>query len=569
MWQWLLDTFRSNPAIPIFLTLGLGFWIGKFKYKSFSLGTVTSVLLVGVAVGQMDIPISGPLKDVSFLLFLFAIGYSVGPQFFRAMRGSGVRQVLFAVLMCVMCMAVTLGVCWIFGYNKGEAAGLFAGAQTISAVIGVGGDTISNLGLSQADKTSMVNIIPVCYAVTYIFGTIGSAYILSFIGPMMLGGIKKVRQQTAELEAQMDSTSDSDDPAFFNALRPVVFRAYKVSGDWFASGDKTVADIEGRFHDEKVRGLVERLRQADGTILTAPAADTVVKSGDTIVLSGRREYILTDTSWIGPEVADSQLLSFEVEKMPVLVAKKDIDGMTVAQLLNQPYMHGVFLAAIIRDGKEIPVLSQTEIMRGDTLRLSGLQKDLTTATARIGYGDKASTATNMIFVGLGVFIGALIGAITIHCGGIPISLSTSGGALIAGLVMGWWRSRRPSVAGIPSQSVWLLNNLGLNLFIAVVGISSAPTFVSGIAQVGPMLFVAGIIATTVPLILGIWIGDKVFHFPPAINLGCNAGSRVTTASLGAIQDALGSTVPAMGYTITYAVANTLLILMGVAITLIV
>ena len=174
----------------------------------------------------------------------------------------------------------------------------------------------------------------------------------------------------------------------------------------------------------------------------------------------------------------------------------------------------------------------------------------------------------MVFVGLGIFIGALIGAITIHLGGIPVSLSTSGGALVAGLLLGWLRSKHPTFGYIPESSVWLLNNLGLNMFIAVIGITAAPTFISGIKEAGWMLFVAGIIATTVPLLIAVWMGDKIFKFHPAINLGCCAGSRTTTASLGAIQDAIGSSVPAMGYTITYAIGNTLLILMGVAITLI-
>ena len=225
--EWLLEIFRNNPAIPIFLTLGVGFWVGRLKYKTFSLGTVTSVLLVGVLVGQMNIPISGPVKSVFFLLFLFAIGYSVGPQFFQAMKGTGIKQVIFAVVMCALCFGVTVGVALLFGYNPGEAAGLFAGAQTISAVIGVGDDTIRTLSASAADKQNWTDLVPVCYAVTYIFGTIGSAYILAYVGPMMLGGLKKVKLQTAELERELNDTAVTSDPAFINALRPVVFRAYR------------------------------------------------------------------------------------------------------------------------------------------------------------------------------------------------------------------------------------------------------------------------------------------------------------------------------------------------------
>ena len=565
--DWILETFRNNPSIPIFLTLGVGFLIGKLKYKTFSLGTVTSVLLVGVLVGQMNIPIPGPIKSVFFLLFLFAIGYSVGPQFFQAMKGSGIKQVIFAAVMCVVCFAVTVGVAFAFGYNPGEAAGLFAGAQTISAVIGVGDDTIRTLSASATDKQNWIDIVPVCYAVTYIFGTIGSAYILSYIGPAMLGGIKKVRQQTVELEKQMNLSELTSDPAFINAHRPIVFRAYRADGDFFST-DRTVDEIEKQIASLGRRIFVERLRH-NNEIVDTPVSSQKVSKGDTVVLSGRREYVIEDESWIGPEVADGQLLSFPVEKIPVMVTSKECNGLTVDGLRALPAMKGVMIAKITRGGQEVPVLAKMQLMRGDMVTIAGLKREVDTAAQTIGTPDRPTKSTDMVFVGLGIFIGALIGAITIHLGGIPVSLSTSGGALIAGLVLGWLRSKHPKMAAsIPDSSVWLLNNLGLNMFIAVIGITAAPTFVSGIKEVGWMLFVAGVISTTVPLIIGVWMGNKIFKFHPAVNLGCNAGSRVTTASLGAIQDSLNSTVPALGYTITYAIGNTLLILMGVAITLI-
>ena len=564
--EWLLETFRNNPSIPIFLTIGLGFWIGKLKYKTFSLGTVTSVLLVGVLVGQMNIPVPGPMKSVFFLLFLFAIGYSVGPQFFRALRGTGIKQVIFAVVMCVLCFGVTMGVALCFGYNAGEAACLFAGSQTISAVIGVGDDTIRTLSASAADKQNWMDIVPVCYAVTYIFGTIGSAYILSYIGPAMLGGIKKVKAQTVELEKSMNDSSVTSDPAYINALRPVVFRAYKAESDFFDQ-PRTVEEVEQNIVKLGRRIYVDRIRQ-NGTVVDDPASDVKISKGDELVLSGRREYVIQDESWIGPEVADAELLSFSVEKIPVMVANKKLDGVTVDDLRRMPEMSGVVIARITAAGQSMPVLSKTKIYRGDLITIAGLQREVDNAAKAIGYADRPSKSTDLVFVGLGIFIGALIGAITIHLGGIPISLSTSGGALIAGLILGWLRSKHPTFGGIPDSSVWLMNNLGLNMFIAVIGITAAPSFIGGLKEVGWLLFVAGVICTTVPLIIGVWMGAKIFKFHPAINLGCCAGSRVTTASLGAIQDSLNSTVPALGYTITYAIGNTLLILMGVAITLV-
>ena len=560
----VVHLFREYPSLAIFLTIGIGFWIGKLKYKSFSLGTVTSVLLVGVLVGQMDIPISGPLKSVFFLLFLFAIGYSVGPQFFRSLRGSGLKQVGFAVALCVVCLLVTFGIAKLFGYSPGEAAGLLSGAQTISAVIGVGGDTIATLDASAADKKMWTDMIPVCYAVTYIFGTIGSAYILGNIGPRLLGGLDKVKAQTAQLAAQLNQSSIASDPSYIDSNRQVVFRAYRAESSYFDT-NRTVAEIEDYIKKMNRRVFVERLR-IDGNIVD-PDFTTIVKKGDEIVLSGRREYVIEDESWIGTEVADNDLLSFPIEQVRVMLTKKTVDGITVDQLRSKPFMAGVIVKSISRGGVEIPVLAQTELCAGDIITINGLAREVNEAAPQMGYVDRPTNQTDLVFVGLGIVIGGIIGALTLHLGGVPISLSTSGGALIAGLVFGWLRSKRPTFGGIPQPALWILNNLGLNMFIAVVGITAGPTFIQGIEKVGIMLFVAGVLATSIPLFIGLWMGAKIFKFHPAINLGCCAGGRTTTAALGAIQDSLQSSIPAMGYTVTYAVGNTLLILWGVAIVL--
>lgn len=562
--DWLVETFRNNPAIPIFLTLGLGFYLGSLKFKGFSLGNVTAVLLVGVLVGQMDIQIPGPIKNVFFLIFLFAIGYSVGPQFFRALKGDGLKQVGFAVVECLLCLFVTWGVCKVMGYNVGEALGVFAGAQTISAVIGAGIDSINSLGTDAATKKEWINIIPVCYAVCYIYGTIGSAWLLSWLGPKLLGGLDKVKADTRKLEQEMNTSSVSNDPAFINANRPVTFRAYKVNCDFFADGH-TVAETEKYLLDNGRRLFVERIRK-DGNIIEI-ASDTVIHNGDEIVLSGRREFVIGDEKWIGAEVYDADILNFPAEQVDVTLTQKSANGLTVDMLRSKKFMYGISIKAITRAEVNIPVFAQTKLQGGDVLTIVGLEREVNEAAPQLGYVDRPSNSSNLILLGLGIFIGCMIGIITLHFGTIPVSLSTSGGALISGLVFGWLRSKHPSFGGIPKQAVWVMDNLGLNMFIAVIGISSGPSFVTGLQQVGFPVFLVGVAATSLPLILGVIIGAKIFKFRPAVNLGCCAGGRTTTAALGAVQDAIGSSVPAMGYTVTYAIGNTLLILMGVAIVL--
>lgn len=564
--EWIGHILRDNPSLAVFLTLGIGFFIGQLKYKSFSLGTVTSVLLVGVLVGQFDIPVPGPLKDVFFLLFLFSIGYSVGPQFFRALKGDGIKQVLFAVVVCGLCLLSVWGVALCMGYNIGEAVGLLAGSQTMSAVIGVGTDTINSLGVSEAEKQQWISIIPVCYAVTYVFGTIGSAYILANLGPWLLGGLKKVKAETVELEKKMNYGTANTDPNYIKAMRPVVFRAYKVTDSFFAT-PRTIDETEDYFRQKGKTIYVERLRSGDTVTDVAPGSDLRITLGDEIVLSGRREFVVGDESWIGPEVFDSDLVDFMAEELEITVASKEFDSMTVDELRRQKFMYGVSIKSISRSGVNVPVLAQVKIGRGDVVTVVGLGREVDEVARRLGYADRRTTKTDLVFVGLGIFIGGLIGSLAIHIGEIPISLSVSGGALIAGLVLGWLRSKHPTFGRLPRSSVWLMDNLGLNMFIAVVGISSGPSFVTGLKEVGPVLFLMGVVATTLPLVLGMIIGHRIFKFPAAINLGCCAGSRTTTASLGAVQDAIGSSLPAMGYTVTYAIGNTLLILWGVVIVL--
>ena len=562
--EWFTNLLRHYPELAIFLTLAFGFWIGKFKIGKFSLGTVTSVLLVGVLIGQLHIDIGQPIKSVFFLLFLFAVGYSVGPQFFRGLKKEGLPQVLFAALMCLFCLFIPFLLAKLMGYNAGEAAGLLAGSQTISAVLGVAEDTINQGGLSAADKTSMINVMPVAYAVSYIFGTAGSAWIMSDVAPRMLGGLASVKKACKELEAKMGTDDESEQPGFMPAARPITFRAYKISNDWFGAG-KTVQELEDYLESQGRRLFVERVRINNVVYEVKP--DQMLLKGNEVVLSGRREFVIGEENWIGEEVNDIELLDFPAETLPVLVSRKKFAGMTVARLRKEKVMHGVSIKSIKRAGVNIPVLAATRIDPGDMLELVGTKMEVNEAAATLGYADRATNQTDMIFVGLGIFLGGVIGSLAIHFGDIPVSLSTSGGALIAGLVFGWLRSKHPTFGRIPEPSLWVLNNVGLNMFIAVVGITAGPSFVTGFKEVGVSLFLIGALATTIPLIAGVLMGRYLFKFHPAITLGCTSGARTTTAALGAVEDAVESQTPALGYTVTYAVGNTLLIIWGVVIVL--
>lgn len=287
-----------------------------------------------------------------------------------------------------------------------------------------------------------------------------------------------------------------------------------------------------------------------------------------MVLSGRREFAIGEEDWIGEEIVDPQLLDFPVEVLPVMIHKKPYSNQKLDFIRRQSFMHGVSIRRIKRAGIDIPVFAQTTIDCGDTLELVGLKKRWN-LLQRTRIHRPPHQCHRYDICRTRHLLGGIIGALAIHIGGVPISLSTSGGALIAGLVFGWWRSKRPTFGQIPESSLWVLNNVGLNMFIAVVGISAGPSFVQGLKEVGPMLFIIGALATSLPLLLGLILARYVFKFHPALSLGCTAGARTTTAALGAIQEAVGSETPSLGYTVTYAVGNTLLIIWGVVIVLLI
>ncbi len=568
MWHEINNFFVQNPSMALFLTLCLGFLIGKLKYKMLTLGTVTSVLLVGVVFGILfpEVQILPPLKNTFFLLFLFAIGYSVGPQFFRSFKKTGLPQVLFACVMCAVCLGVSWLVAKIAGYNAGEAVGLYAGAQTISAAIGVGQETINGLDISQAMKTAQDNVIPVMYAVCYVFGTAGSAWIIAFLGPAMMGGLKKCRQDCVQMEAEMGE-SLINQPGYASSRREVTFRTYKVSNPWFTSSGRKVAELEDYVDKQGRRLFVDRIRH-NGNIIDTPAPGQLIYPDDEVVLSGRREFIIGEESWIGDEVVDPQLLEFAIKITPVMVRNKEVDGKTVKDLLSHPFMHGVIIREIKRaQNVNVPVRENTVVERGDYLTLVGLPYDVSTAAKSIGLAENQTNATDIIFLSLGILIGGIIGVLSFKAGNVPVSLTTSGGALIMGLIFGWWHSRRPNYGQIPQSAVWIFRELGLNMFIACVGLQCGPHFVQGFEQVGWMIFVWGAVATTVPLVIGILLARYAFKFRPGTALGCVAGSRTTTAALGAVEESLHSSVPGLGYAITYAIGNTLLILFAVVMVI--
>jgi len=560
MIDWFVQTLRSYPEIAIFLSLAFGYYFGSFTYKGLGLGAVTATLIAAVIIGQLGITISGPLKPFFFLMFLFAIGYAVGPQFVRGIAQDGLPQALFAAIVCVFCLAAPYVGAVVAGYDVGSAAGLYAGSQTISASMGLATDAINRLGLSAEETKRLLDAMPVAYAVTYIFGTVGSAVVLALLGPALLG--IDLEAACKRYEEKHGGKKEAGGPG--TAWYQFGLRAFRVREGGQAVG-KTVQAAEALLPEQRV--FIQRIRRG-GRIMDA-TADTVIEAGDIVAVAGRREVLVNLIGTAAEEVDDRELLAVPIEGVDVYVTTKEADGKTLAELAQAPGARGVFLRKITRGATatDIPILPETQLQRGDIATIVGRTPDVAAATKMLGYPDRATDVADVAFIGGAIAIGALLGAIVYKIGSVPLTLSTSGGALISGIFFGWLRSVRPTFGRIPSSTVWFMNSVGLNVFIAVVGISSGPGFVAGLQQLGFSLLLWGVVVTTVPLILAMYVGKYLFRFDDAIVLGCCSGARTTTASLGMINDRAKSQIPGLGYTVTYAVGNTLLTIWGMVIVM--
>ena len=555
--DYLIKALQQNPELAIFLALAIGFAIGRVKIGGFSLGTVVGTLFAGVLIGQLDIKVPALVKTVFFDLFLFTTGYKVGPQFFRGLKRDALSQMALTLVLCITCLLTAFVAAKLLGYDVGTTAGLLAGAFTESTVIGTAGDAINRLAISAEEKTRLLNNIPVAYAVTYLVGTTAVIWFLPTIGPKLMG--VNLKDEAKKMQTQVSGGAEAQ-PGIISPSRTFDVRAYRVTNERLVN--KTIAELEAMPQD--VRVFIQRIRR-DGAIIE-PEPDTVIRHGDVVAVMARAEVLVERSNVVGPEVDDKELLDFPVEVLDVVLTNKALVNKTLAELSkSEPWrtqFRGIFLRKLMRTATEIPIVLTTKVERGDLLTLMGAKRHVDRAAAVLGYADWPSSATDMIFVGTGIFIGGLVGLLSVDIAGLPITLTASGGALIMGLVFGWLRSVFPAFGRIPEAAMWVFDMVGLSVFIAVVGLSAGPSFIAGLQKSGISLLLVGLVAAVLPHAVAILFGRYVLKMNPLILLGACSGAGTMTAALRAIQDEAQSKLPALGYTVPYAVGNIVLTAWG-------
>ncbi|WP_080796560.1 aspartate-alanine antiporter [Corynebacterium pacaense] len=555
--QFLSDILRDQPLVALFICISLGYLLGKLKYKSFKLGGIAGTLIVSVVIGQLGIELNDTVRTVFFALFIYAVGFQGGPQFFRALNRRSLNQLLSAVLTCVLGLLTVLVAAWTFGLDRGLAAGLAAGGLTQSAIIGTAGDAIANLGLPADVTKQMQSNVAVGYAVTYIFGSLGPILLISWFLPM----IKKwdIRSEAIKLAAKFSGGRPELEDGQFNGMRSIITRCYRV-----APGSPLVNQSSAEFDRDLDPASVESVVRNGKQIEAGP--DTTIHDGDLVVVTGTRESLEPLGTRLGAEAEPPAGLVEVEEKREVVLTNRALVGSTlgdVHQKLNGQSDYGIFFSGVRRGGKDLPTLQHVELHRGDEITLVGRPTDIDRAQKQLGYPIPAGAVTDFVFFGLGIAIGMLIGLIEVPLFGVSVSIGTGGGCLVSGLVFGWLRGVHPRFASLPTGASNFLRDFGLAAFVGAVGLGAGAQALTAIKQSGLSLLLLGVCVTLIPTILSFFLSYYLLRIRNPIELlAAIAGGRSANPAFAALMGKAGNATPVVPFTITYAVANVLLTLWG-------
>jgi aspartate-alanine antiporter len=551
--SWIAHVAATAPEIFIFLAVAIGTVLGRVRIRGFSLGVPACILVVAVVLGQFGTIVIPPLlKSILFGLFVFTIGYRSGPEFFASLSLQTLSQVALALVMGACGLIVILIFAYALHLDAGTAAGVGAGSLTQTAMMGTASSALEQLGMSADVLKQQQANIAAGYAVTYILGYILVLLFVPFVAPLLMG--INLKQEAAKLEVALLGGEPSKSSNLL--YRKFQVRAYQVSN---AAG-RTASAIECQIGR---RAVIERILRHGEDVELRP--DAKLQAGDEILLAGPSAVIVAAASLIGPEIEGEHVMrSVPGEVVDVLVTARDLHGRTLSDIVDRigDTARGVFLRALTRRGQEVPVTPGTRIYVGDVMTLVALNEALKRVVPRVGQAIRSSDRTDIAFLAIGLAIGLLVGLLGVTIGSVPLTLGGGGGALIAGLVCGWLRSRQPTMGAFPPQAQQTLSDLGLGGFIASIGLASGPAALAAVQAHGLMLLGVGVLVTLTPLIIGTLFAHRVLRMNPVIVCGALAGAMTVDAAVAGTCDVAESQTPVLGVAVPYAVANVVLTVLG-------
>ncbi|POF43881.1 aspartate-alanine antiporter [Pseudomonas laurylsulfativorans] len=561
MLEFILHALRTDPEIAVFLAIALGVFIGRIHIGSFHLGSVAGALLMGLLIGQIGLEVPTGLKSVFFVMFIYAVGFKSGPEFFGSLNRGTLKLVVLSVVLCGTALAAILLMNAVFDFDAGFTAGLGAGALTDTAIMGTATSAINQLSIDTAARAQLNSHMAIAYAITYLFGTIGLIVFVGSIAPKLLG--VDLKASARELELELGIAKEED--AITVPYTRIVVRAHQVADNGSAIGQR-IADVENQ-HESLT---IERVVRA-GKIIERDEAFTLM-AGDIVGVYALRESVGTLTQWIGPEIDHAESLSFPTREVDIVVTSPEFAGKTIHQAKNRlesARRLGCFINTITRQGYELPLLPNTVLRRGDVITLTGRTASVEAVAKRLGRIRENNYKSDIAMHTLGMVLGSLLGLLSTHIGMIPVELGIGGGVLVAALVIGWYNSRHPEIGALPPAAQWAFSEFGLTAFGAVVGLLAGPAAFAAMKEQGLALLLSGAVVTIVPPLVALYFGRYVLRLHPMILFGALAGAQTEAASMNKIIEQSGSNTPVIGFTVCYAISNVLLAVCGPIIVFVV
>ena len=539
---------RENPVGLLFVILGVGYLIGKTKVRGFELGPVTGVLFAGLVFGHLGFELPPQAQTFGFVLFIFSVGFQAGPGFFEVLRREGAKYFLMAVVVAATGFALSAWFAGLLDLPIGTSAGLLAGAMTTTPTLAAAQDALQSgavalpAGMTADDA---VRNVTTAYAITYLFGLVGLILIIRTV-PRLLG---------IDLPAEAEKIGGGEvriDPG-----ERISVRAYRVELKEFVG--IPYSEVRKRFPP---RAALLKLRRGGEFIEITD--QTTLEIGDEIALVGKLSRFVEGPRLVGTEITDSDLLDMEVESSQIVVTRREAVGSTLGELGVIDH-YGCFLTGVGRLQTELPIEPSLALQRGDVLSVTGPSGNVERLGELLGHLERSLVETDLLTLALGISAGIVLGTVSITIAGVSVGLGTAGGLRTTGLVLGYLRSIHPTGGRIPNAARWLFMELGLQMFMAGVGVSAGSGILETLRSVGPSLVLCGIVVTVVPVVTGWLVGSLLLRLNPAVLLGAITGAMTSGAALSVVNSAARSSVPALGYTGAYAFANVILTLAGTLI----
>lgn len=555
----MIHQLQTHQFLTLFLTLGLGFAIGKVKIGKFQLGGVAGSLLFAVLIGQVGgISISPDVQNMFFALFIFMVGYNGGPQFFASLNRSALTMLIATVSMTVLGLISVVVISKMAGLDMGLAAGLASGGLTQSAIIGTAGNAIDNLGLSAALAEQYKTNVAVGYSVTYIFGSLGPILIITII-PILYGW--DIRAEAKKLATKLSGGAPILDEGQFLAVNRIQTRAFSLD-ESAKCLHKSVKDFESSTNSDLI--IEEILREGKSIDYNEKM---ILELKDTIIVSGLVAVFSKHHDDMGVETADINLSQNLIEEQrDVVVTSGRLNNYSLQDIhdkTNPEQRHGVFISNVKRMGHSLGAFQNTIIKLGDEVTLIGTTADVSRAAKRIGYNTPLPSVTDFTALGIGMVIGYIIGEISFNIDGTKVALGSGLGCLVSGLLVGYLRVRTPKFGSINHGAANFLQTFGLAVFVSVVGLNAAEPALKAIQEYGVTLLLLGVLVTLIPQILQFPINYYILKIKnPVEAMAVIAGSRSGNPAFSTLLDQTENSTPVASFTVTYALANILLTLWG-------